>query len=244
MATGGIKGTPAGQVTNGFTNLRGAYLAGDDSAMAPTQDSGILITTAAVTAAQSAAFLLLNLPDVQLPDTRQFVRKLKDPNSYTPDRPDGYSKLNTPIYGRVILGLDGQENKWTDAQGKTGSYQTVELDCAICIIDFNNQVVMTKIQGLPQTIKEYISGGDDDVTITGIFNSTPGVAPLDFIINMNRLFKAPVPIPVTNYYLNANNIYYLCIMPGTTMGQVEGGYATQTFTIKAVTDTPMTEMLP
>ena len=162
------------------------------------------------------------------------------------DTPDGISPLGTPIYGRITLGTTDPNgtNSYTDAQGNAGSYQTVELDCALVTVDFNNKVVVTNIQGLPQSIKEFMSNGDNDVTITGLYNSTPGVAPLEFMLNLNKIFSAPLPIPVENYYLNNLDIYYIVIMPGTQMGQTEGGYATQAFTIKAITDTPSNEMLP
>lgn len=172
-----------------------------------------------------------------------------------PDEPDGYSGNGRtsltdstlpgqPIYGKIILGDPNKSaNEWTDAQGVTSSYQTVELDCAICTIDFNNQVIKTDIQGLPYSVKEFMSSGDNDITITGIYNSTPGVAPIDFIINLNDLFSAGVAIPVQNYFLNNNNIYWIVIMPGTSLPQEQGGYAYQKFTIKALSDVPPTDTI-
>ena len=194
--------------------------------------------------AQSLAFgSSLNIPKPTIANRNQFL----DMNAYTPDQadsPDGFSKLGTPVYNRIVLGLDGQENRYTDSQGREGSYQTVELDCALIDIEFNKNVVKTDIQGLDQSVKEFISNGDRNITITGRFDSTPGIAPIDFIMNLNTLFSAPVPIPVSNYYLNSNNIYYIVIMPGTRIWQSEGGYSYQEFTIEAVSDVPMTEMLP
>ena len=232
------------QISGRPQKLIGQYLKEDGTPMRPSADLSMFGTTAVVAAGQSAAFTLLNIPIPNFQDQNQFQRRFQDPDNYRPDAPDGYSILNTPVYGRIVLGKDGEENKYTDAQGNAGSYQTVELDCAICSVDFNNKVVVTEIQGLPTSIKEFISNGDSDVTITGIFNSTPGVAPIDFIMALNNIFKAPVPIPVTNYYLNSLEIYYIVIMPGTSLGQTEGGYASQTFTIKAISDVPMTELLP
>ena len=166
------------------------------------------------------------------------------PSYIQPDSPDGYSKLGLPIYGKVILGDENGNNSYTDQQGNAGSFQTVEIDCAICEIEFNNQVVKTDIAGLNGSIKEFISGGDNDVTITGVFNNTRGVAPLDFITNLNKMFSAPVSIPVTNYFLNANNIYYIVVMPGTSLPQQTGQYSTQVFTIKAISDNPINTMFP
>lgn len=195
-------------------------------------DFAIGLATAAVTVAETAAFAL----------------KLNDFSAFPAD--DNVPYGNSPMGGRIYpitLGADSADgtNTYTDAQGNEGSYKTIELDCAIVeAVDFNNKVVVTNIQGLPYSNKEFISNGDNDITITGIFNSVQGMAPVDFIANMKAIFNAPVPIPVTNYYLNLLGIYYIVIMPGTTMGQMKGGYATQMFTIKAISDVPMTELLP
>jgi len=160
------------------------------------------------------------------------------------------SELGGRIYPITLGALppsegEDQINTYTDAQGNQGAYHTIDLECAIVeAVDFSSNVVVTKIQGLAGTVKEFISGGDYDITITGIYNSTQGLAPVDFIANLKDVFNAPVPIPVTNYYLNLLGIYYVVIMPGTTMGQTRGGYSTQYFTIRAISDVPMTEMLP
>ena len=228
------------------TAVRIPNLIGRYSQLGPQQGlTTDLVPVAAASTAlglvQTGAFAILNIPKPTVVNNNQFVGM---DMTYNSDSPDGISKLNTGVFGKIILGEDGKENRWTDQQGNEGSYQTVELDCAIVDIQFNKNVVKTEIQGLNQSIKEYISSGDRSITITGRFDSTPGVAPIDFIQNMNRLFNAPVPIPVSNYYLNINNIYYIVIMPGTRMWQTQAGYSSQEFTIEAVSDVPMTEMLP
>lgn len=222
--------------------IQGKYLPEPTKPLRPFPDPSMPNTTINVSAGQSAAFLLLN-------DGLNFSNRFPIIAAEM-DKPDAYSAMGTPVYGRIVLGEDGADgtdgnlNKYTDAQGAEQSYRTVELDCALVTVDFNKKVVVTNIQGLDDPIVEFISNGGNDVTITGIFNSTPGVAPLEFISNLNSIFDASVPIPVTNYYLNLLNINYIVIMPGTSMGQLEAGYATQTFTIKALSTTPMTEMLP
>ena len=154
------------------------------------------------------------------------------------------TSLGGMAYPIVLGDPENTTNEYTDNQGVKGSYETIELDCAVATVDFNPHVVLTNIQGLSQTIKEFISSGDNDITITGIYNSTPGVAPIEFIKNLSDLFNAPVPIPVTHYYLNELGITHIVIMPGTQMGQEQGRYATQTFTIQAISDVPMDKMLP
>jgi len=236
--------TPPPQTLTLKPPMKGQMVDPSGKPLSPQASYSMLAQTGAIIAAQSGAFALLNIYAPQNNRTNQFGENTGINAFPEYDPAEGISKLGTPIYGKIVLGDTERENIYTDAQGRQGSYQTVELDCALVNVEFNNRIVSTNIQGLGQTIKEFISSGDNDVTITGIYNSTPGVAPIDFIINMGKIFSAPVPIPVNNYYLNNLNIFYIVIMPGTTMGQQEGGYATQTFTIKAVSDVPMLQMLP
>lgn len=201
------------------------------------------ITQVAQDGVQIAGFSLLriNTPDTSIQD--QFTNKLGSPPDA--DEPDGFSSLGTPIYSLIVLGsTDEPLNRYTDAQGREQSYYTVNLTCATIRVDFNPQVVVTNIQGLPYSIKEFISSGDVTITIEGIATSTPGVSPKDFILNLNRIFNSGVPIPVTNRYLNDMGITYLVMMPGCSMWQEQGGYAYQKYTLVAISDTPMTEMLP
>jgi len=167
-------------------------------------------------------------------------------DTYNPDQRDATSDIGTPIYGRIVLGEnnDGFSNDYTDNQGNPQSYPTLVIDCAIIVVDYNQQVIRTNIQGRGNSIKEYISSGDNDVTITGIFTSLADQAPYDFINAINNIFNASVSIPVTNTYLNLLGINYLVLMPGCQLPQVQGGIAIQNFTIKAVSDTPLTAWLP
>jgi Domain of unknown function (DUF6046) len=232
----------------GTNKWQGTYLPDPNSPLAYKGDGSMRRGTVSLDILQAAAFGTLNLPTSPLVPLKAFdfqFGTLADPGALLTDRPDGTSPLGTPVFGRITLGDPKKgTNDYTDAQGNAGSYETVDLDCALVDVDFNSKVVVTNIQGASTSIKEFIASGDNDITIKGVFNSTPGVAPLDFIHNLNQIFKCPQAIPVENYYLNALDIYWIVIMPGTTMGQVEGGYATQFFTIKAVSDIPSDELLP
>jgi len=225
--------------------IKGFFQLPDNTPLAPKPELNMLAATLGVTLAQAAAFNILRPARYSSNDANQFS-ELRNLSDYNPDTPDKKSALGTPIFGTIMLGtgVDGGRNDFTDAQGKSGFYNTVELDCALVTIGFDPKVVKTDIQGLPYSITEFISSGDNSVTIEGIYTSTPDVAPIDFITNMSKIFSVPVPIPVTNYYLNANNINYIKIMPGTSMWQEKAGYAYQRFTITALSDVPMTEMFP
>lgn len=230
-------------IINRVPNIRAIYSGGNNTPER-LQDSGLLIATetGVLTAAQAAAFNLLRLPSNPNGNDNSQFSSIQ--STFTGDEPEGTSMLGTPVFGRIILGLDGQENRFTDSQGVEGSFTTIELDCALVDIQNNKNVITTNIQGLNQTIKEYISNADESVTITGRFDSVVGVAPIEFIQNFSKMLRAPIPIPVTNYFLNNNNIFYLVVMPGSRVWQAEGGYAYQEFVIEALSDVPLSEMLP
>lgn len=224
--------------------LRATYQRPSNVVLSLQDNASLSVPTLALFGAQTAAFLPLNIATGEQRQSDQFSR-LNSPGAYEPDAPDGYSALGTPIYGMVMLGdIDNPINRYTDQQGKERSYTSVQLDCALVSIQYNPQIIKTDIQGLPYSIKEYISSGDNGVSITGIFNSTPDVAPKEFITNLNSIFNAQCPIPVTNWYLNDNGITHIVLVPGSSMWQEEGMYASQRFTIEAVSDVPMTQMLP
>ena len=214
-----------------------------ETAASPGNIQPAAIADTAVQAARAAEFGLLRLTPPTPPPDNPFTGKL--PAFPDADDPDGWSLLNTPVYGRVILGgTDEPLNRYTDAQGREQSYYTLTLDCALVSVDFNPQVVVTNIQGLHYSIKEFISSGDVTITIDGGFYGTPGSSPVDFIINMARIMNAGTPIPVTNSYLNNIGITHIVCMPGCRMWQEEGGYSYQKFVLVALSDVPMTDMLP
>lgn len=165
---------------------------------------------------------------------------------YNPDTQDAISGLGLPVYGRIVLGhnQEGTANSYVDAQGNSGSYPTIVIDCGLITVDYNQQVIRTYIQGRKGSIKEYISAGDNDITITGIYTAQADVAPYSFIDSLNKLLNAPVSIPIRNTYLNLLGVNYIVLMAGSQLPQTAGGYAIQNFTIKAISDEPATEFLP
>jgi len=152
--------------------------------------------------------------------------------------------INTAI-SETVMYYAYEKNQYTDAQGNGRSYSTVILDSALINVTFNNQVIKTQIQGLPYTIKEYISGSDLDISITGKFSTNdPYLSVSDFYTALAILLNAATSIPVTNTYLNKLGVYNIVIMPSCSLPQNIGEYTQQTYTINAVSDVPVTTILP
>jgi hypothetical protein len=182
------------------------------------------------------------------PKATNYGNEINLGGTYTPDNPDALSQqTGMPIYGRVILGegLEGDLNTYTDYQGNQQIYNTIYLDQAIVTADYNQQVIITNIQGRNGSIKEYISSGDLNVNITGLFTSgRADESPINFIDSMARIMQASVSIPITNKYLNLLGVERIVIMPGSSMPQTIGGYSQQQYTIVAISDIPTNEILP
>lgn len=172
---------------------------------------------------------------------------------YDPDTPDviDYSKVfgqvfaNMPIYGSLELGnVDPNSgNEYTGIDGNEYAFSNIIFPIAIVQAVQPKRIVKTDIQGLDGSIKEYIGMGDWQVTINAIVNMPADQAPIDFLNAIADIIKAPVPIPVTNYYLNELGITYL-VIEDVNLSQVEGEYSNQNIVITACSDTPLTEFLP
>lgn len=172
---------------------------------------------------------------------------------YDPDSPEviDFSKVfgqvfaNMPIYGSLEFGNvepDGS-NEYTGIDGNTYTFSNIIFPIAIVQAVQPKRIVKTDIQGLDGSIKEYIGMGDWDVTINAIVNMPADQAPIDFLNAINEIIKAPVPIPVTNYYLNNLGITYL-VIEDVNLSQVEGEYSNQSIVITACSDVPLLDFLP
>lgn len=182
------------------------------------------------------------------PKQTNFGNEINLGGTYTPDEPDALSQqTGMPIYGRVILGegQDGDINTYIDFQGNQQIYTTTTLDQAIITVDYNPQVIVTNIQGRNGSVKEYISNGDSNINITGLFTSgRVDESPINFIDNINSVISAGVSIPITNKYLNLLGIERIVVMSGTSLPQTISGYSQQQYTIVAISDIPQTDPLP
>ena len=164
--------------------------------------------------------------------------KIFDIGYYSQDKEDAISKIGTPIYGRIIFGSGevGSENTYYDYQGVKGTYTTMQLDSAVVTANFNQIVIKTQIQGRRGTVKEYISSGDMDISITGVFSDNPDTFPEKFVSQLNALLNAPTTIPINNKFLNLLGINTIVFVDGCQLPQSEGSYSNQRYVLRALSD--------
>lgn len=165
-----------------------------------------------------------------------------------PDMTKSYgTTLYTPKYGSIEFGntdLQNQKgNQYTGIDGKIYTFPNILLPIAIISVTQPTNIVKTKITGRPGAIKEYIGADDKNITINAVINMPGDQAPTEFLEALQQMKDAAVPIPVTNYFLNALDINYIVIEDISTP-QEEGGYSNQALTISACSDIPLQDFLP
>lgn len=170
------------------------------------------------------------------------------------DQSDGgitFSELGTPVFSNLTF----QSVTYTDTDGTEVTTPEMTFDTVIIDVMFPRNIIKTVIQGKNGTVKEYIGEGDAEIGFRGMIttgqaflvngeNQAPhdksmnGVAPVDAINALKKILKAPVPIPVVSAYLQNLDINSV-VFEDRTLGQEEGGYSYQTFSINAVQDVPI-----
>jgi len=157
---------------------------------------------------------------------------IDDPLSYR-------SLLNTPVWTNIEF-LPGQYE--TNTPGVFRSFGSsvdgpdrLRYEAVIITVAQAKNIVKTEIQGRNGTVKEYIGLGDYEVTINGIITGTNGKRPNDQIQALQKMLDAPIPIEVASAYLQGFGINYL-VVDSYEMGEDEGGYAYQKFSISCLSD--------
>ena len=170
--------------------------------------------------------------------------------AYEKINPVDTSELGTPVYSDVTF----QSIIYTDNNGNVITTPEMTFQAILLDVVFPRNIIKTVIQGRNGTVKEYIGEGDAEITFRGVItsgqniirngsNTAPrtkslnGVAPKEAIIALQQIITAPCPIPVISWYLNNLNINSV-VFEARTLGQEEGGYSYQQFSLAAISDTP------
>lgn len=145
----------------------------------------------------------------------------------------GTSPLGTPIQSNIIF----QAGEYVDDNDETQTWDELTYAAALITVTQTKKIVKTEIAGKNGTVKEYIGLDDYVVQVQGIITGANGVHPKDEVAALKRMLDAPVPIPVSCAYLQNLGIMNL-VVESYDIGQQEGGYSYQQFTITFVDDIP------
>ncbi len=161
-------------------------------------------------------------------------------NADTADKPLNYrSLLDTPVYTNVEF-LPGSYE--TDTKGvfksfgsKVDGSERLRYESVLVTVSQSKKIVKTSIQGRNGTIKEYIGLDDYSVTINGIITGKNGQRPVEEIAALKRMLDAPIAIEVASSYLQLLDINLL-VLEDWEMGETEGSYSYQPFSLTFVSD--------
>lgn len=176
-------------------------------------------------------FSILTLPTLP-PQKNEFDGKITQDMVATRDTPIATSALGTPVMQDITF----KSVTFTDFN--TGLKRTT-ADLVMQTILLNvtqaKKIILTEIQGLDGTVKEYIGLDDFQITVNGIIVGENGHNPTDEIIALIRTLVARPAVPVVCTYLNNLGVFNVVIKE-FTLDQEAGGYSKQNFTINCLSD--------
>lgn len=160
--------------------------------------------------------------------------------------PVATSYLGTPVF----MNIEFIPGSFIDKQGRTINYGNLvrnnddgtsfKIDTVLVDVTQSKQIIKTNIQGVPGTVKEYISKGDYQIKIRGALVSQSGVKyPEDEVIQLKEYLEAEAAIGVAGRFLNDVFDVTDIVVERFNFPQVEGGQNFQLFEITAVSDDPI-----
>jgi hypothetical protein len=169
------------------------------------------------------------------------------------DKPDGVSILGTPLFGTLFIEkpfyttfeYDEVNQKYSEiaqnlSENKSiGGVKGVFVEGVIIDVNQPRNIVTTEIAGMDGDVTEFINNGAYRVTIRGYFTGpTPDTFPDTDVRALNTYIKAPVPLRMTNVYLNDYFGITDLIVLNASFAQEEGVRNVQFFTMECKSDTP------
>ena len=145
------------------------------------------------------------------------------------------SKLGTDIQANVVI----PAFSFTDAvSGYVYDIPEITFDNFLISTSAQKVIVKTYIQGLPGSVKEYITNGDNQIVIEGTITGQNGVYPSDEVNALNKLADAPVAFKIISRFLQNLDIDTI-VIESAEINQEEGGYSFQKFKLYCSTDIPV-----
>lgn len=149
----------------------------------------------------------------------------------------GYDKIGMyglPVWDTVTLQTDAYIND----KGETVPITKLELEIALVEINNNRNIVKTSVAGRNGTIKEYMSDGDDAVTIRGSLTTKySNLPPYDLINKYKFITRSPLALTVLSNFINYMGIYNL-VIEDAKIKQREGMRNVYDYEISCSSDIP------
>jgi uncharacterized protein DUF6046 len=169
------------------------------------------------------------------------------------DKPDGISLMGTPLFGTLFIEKPFYTEFDYNEIDKTyqeiapnlsdnkaiGDTKGVFIEGAMVEISQSRNIVLTQIAGMDGSVKEFINNGDFSINIKGYFaGTTPNTFPATDVRALYSYLNAPVPLKITNVYLNSYFGITDIVVTNYSFFQQEGVRNIQFFSIECLSDMP------
>lgn len=144
------------------------------------------------------------------------------------------SNLGTPVFADVTF----DSVTYADATGRQITTDRMTFQAILISVSFPRKIIKTHVPGRNGTVKEYIGEDDAQINFRGVITGPNGHYPASEVNALVKIAASTEPIPVTSDYLRNLGIYSV-IFEDRTLDQEEGGYSYQTFSLEAISDTPI-----
>lgn len=152
---------------------------------------------------------------------------------------DKQSWLGTPVYDLLRI----PAFSYTDNNGQQVNIgAAIDFETVLLEVSQTKNIVTTAVQGRNGTVKEYISEGDYQISITGVISSKfNNVAPFEsditYVNSVFAMLKANVAIPVACNFLDMFQINSMVVLD-YKFNQIEGARNTIGFSMNCLSDEP------
>lgn len=171
------------------------------------------------------------------------IRELVLNGNYNPDdRGLGVSKM---LGNLVLSNLDITKDEYTTSDGQKVSFPDLSFESVLFEVHNRKNIIMTPIQGRDGTVKEYIGGGDYEITCRGAITGNNGNYPdkkagasgdrVNTVDSLRAALESNIELSINSWYLTQFGIYKIVITE-YNFYQEEGQYSTQRFTFTAYSD--------
>lgn len=197
----------------------------------PTDRKFVVVRTGGINFVKGRV-IAANVGDIKSKDSRSDV-SVRDITQNIPERTR--SQLGTSKVGQFIIKTtedvaigDGMSS-FQNGQGY------IILETALGTISQDRNIIVTPVQGRNGTVKEYISDGDFQISITGKIVDKDNKFPDDQVQDIANVFKTPNEIVIVNSFLYNFDIKNI-VVKSYKIEQIEGADNVYNITIEMLSD--------
>ncbi len=197
----------------------------------PTDRKFVVVRTGGINFIKGRV-IAANIGDIKSKDSRSDV-SVRDITQNIPERTK--SQLGTSKVGQFIIKTSEDVAIGNDMTSFQNGQGYIVLETALGSISQDRNIIMTPVQGRNGTVKEYISDGDFQISITGKIVDKDNKFPDDQVQDIANVFKAPNEIVIVNSFLYNFDIKNI-VVKSYKIEQIEGADNVYNIVIEMVSD--------